>query len=89
MHTVVEVCLTLSALSIAGRMFTSFAAKTLESKAMSAATNAAMIGVKKVVAKVVDHVVDKVPRPRKPSVQRSKPNQQLIVKRSRPHNQTQ
>ncbi|XP_063405745.1 deleted in malignant brain tumors 1 protein-like [Mytilus trossulus] len=67
---------------IAVRMFISSIAKTLESKAMNAATYAAMIGVEKVVAKVVDHDVDKVNSPRKPSVQRSKPNQQLSVKRT-------
>lgn len=68
--------------SLAGRMFTSSAAKTLGSKAVSAATNAALKGVEKGASKAVDHVVDKVTRPRKrsktpqqPSVQRKKPEQ--------------
>ena len=38
---------------------------------------------------VVNHVVDKVTRTRKPIDQRSKPNQQLSVKRRKPNNQTQ
>ena len=58
--------------NLAGRIFTSSAAKTLGSKAMSAATNAALKGVEKGAAKAVDHVVDKVTRkvqkPRKPNI---------------------
>ena len=38
---------------------------------------------------VVNHVVDKVTRTRKPIDQRSKSNQQLSVKRRKPNNQTQ
>ena len=54
--------------NLAGRIFTSSAAKTLGSKAMSAATNAALKGVEKGASKAVDHVVDKVTRKaRKPS----------------------
>ena len=68
--------------SLAGRMFTSSAAKTLGSKAMSAATNAALKGVEKGASKAVDHVVDKVtrprPRPSKPSVQHAKPGVQRL-----------
>ena len=55
--------------NLAGRIFTSSAAKTLGSKAMSAATNAALKGVEKGASKAVDHVVDKVTRKaRKPNL---------------------
>ena len=60
--------------NLAGRIFTSSAAKTLGSKAMSAATNAALKGVEKGASKAVDHVVDKVTRKaRKPNLS-SKPS---------------
>ena len=64
--------------SLVGRAFTSSAAKSLGSKAMSAATNAALKGVEKGASKAVDHVVDKVTRPRR------KPAQQSNVQRSKP-----
>ena len=49
-----------------GRVFASSAAKTLGSKAMTAATNAALKGVEKGATKAVDHVVEKITSKRKP-----------------------
>lgn len=52
--------------NLAGRVLTSSAAKTLGSKAVSAATNAALKGVEKGASKAVDHVVNRVTRKKKP-----------------------
>lgn len=66
--------------NLAGRIFTSSAAKTLGSKAMSAATNAALKGVEKGASKAVDYMIDKATsKPRnlvKPSNPTMTPHQQ-------------
>ena len=48
-----------------GRAFTSTAAKTLGTKALTAATNAAVKGVEKGATKVVDRAVKKLTAPKK------------------------
>ena len=48
-----------------GLAFTSSAAKTLGTKALTAATNAAVKGVEKGATKAVDHVVAKMTAPKK------------------------
>ena len=48
--------------NLAGRVLSSSAAKTLGSKAVSAASNAALKGVEKGASKAVDHVVHRMSR---------------------------
>ena len=64
--------------NLAGRMFTSSAAKTLGSKAMNAATNAAMKGMEKGAIKAVDHVARRITRKKKTTSSKPKrtPGQQ-------------
>ena len=64
--------------NLAGRVLSFSAAKTLGSKAVSAASNAALKGVEKGASKAVDHVVTRVPRKKKPQAPPTKrtPQQQ-------------
>ena len=68
--------------NLAGRVLTSSTAKTLGSKALSAASNAALKGVEKGAVKAVDHVVHRVTRkknaPQAPSSKVKRTSQQQV-----------
>ena len=69
---------------LVGRVFTSSAAKTLGSKAMSAATSAALKGVEKGATKAVDHIVDKIStKPIHDFVQRTPPPKKKMTPKQR------
>ena len=67
-----------------GRAFTSTAAKTLGTKALTAATNAAVKGVEKGATKAVDHVVAKMTAPKKKTIPQKARFNNIVTKMTTP-----